>query len=415
MFNVTVYVNVTGEDIFNYQINMTYDPTQLTMLRAGYTHGAESDFFYPMTAVSPGPSFGPSSVLIGEAILAPDVQTGYGSVIWAEFNITATPPPGGTFTSLINITNPDTWVQGPAYTLYPISTFNAPYTFEYRLPAPLFGYSPKLPLINQTITFNGSASYDPVGTIVAWAWTFGDGGTASGIAVTHEYTSPGTYQVDLTVTDNGALSSCTIKQITVYQSGTGGTGPGYYGPAIEDVAIVRVVPSRSVTFPGVPVNVAVTAKNLGTVTESFDVIAYYNVSLIGMQHVVNLNPLQQISMVFTWNTTGLTPTTNYVIMGVDSIVPVGINTTNNVLLGGEVHVSIVGDVGGYGKVDMRDIGIVAAAFGSYGPNYLYPGSPPSPRWNPNADITGLKYMVPDGKVDMLDVALVARNFGQHYP
>jgi hypothetical protein len=61
---------------------------------------------------------------------------------------------------------------------------------------------------------------------------------------------------------------------------------------------------------------------------------------------------------------------------------------------------LVGDVNGDGVVDMTDIALVAAAFGS---------NPASPNWNPYADINH------DGVVDILDVALVASNFGQHYP
>jgi hypothetical protein len=62
------------------------------------------------------------------------------------------------------------------------------------------------------------------------------------------------------------------------------------------------------------------------------------------------------------------------------------------------------DLDGDGKVtDMKDIAIVAMAFGS---------TPESPNWNPIADNTGPILLVPDGKVDMRDVALVARHFGQ---
>jgi hypothetical protein len=57
---------------------------------------------------------------------------------------------------------------------------------------------------------------------------------------------------------------------------------------------------------------------------------------------------------------------------------------------------------GSGHVDMRDVAIVARAFGS---------TPGSPNWNPLADITGPNG-VPDGKVDMRDVALVAKHFGE---
>jgi hypothetical protein len=68
--------------------------------------------------------------------------------------------------------------------------------------------------------------------------------------------------------------------------------------------------------------------------------------------------------------------------------------------------ALVGDLNGDGKVDIKDISIVARAFGSYGPDYWYPGSPPSARWNPVADVNS------DGKIDMKDISIVASNFGK---
>ena len=61
-----------------------------------------------------------------------------------------------------------------------------------------------------SLTFNGSGSSDPDGTIASYAWTFGDGGSASGMTVSHSYASAGTYTATLTVTDNlGATGSAT--------------------------------------------------------------------------------------------------------------------------------------------------------------------------------------------------------------
>lgn len=56
------------------------------------------------------------------------------------------------------------------------------------------------------------------------------------------------------------------------------------------------------------------------------------------------------------------------------------------------------------RVDMRDIGLVATAYGS---------SPSSPKWNPHADITG-RYLVPDEFVDMRDIGLTCAYFGKRY-
>jgi len=56
---------------------------------------------------------------------------------------------------------------------------------------------------NAPITFDGSGSSDPDGDALAYAWDFGDGGTASSAVAPHTYTGAGSYLVTLTVTDNG--------------------------------------------------------------------------------------------------------------------------------------------------------------------------------------------------------------------
>lgn len=65
------------------------------------------------------------------------------------------------------------------------------------------------------VDLDASESTDPDGTIAAYSWTFGDGGTATGVAASHTYAMPGTFPVTLTVTDDGGETSTTEVDVTV--------------------------------------------------------------------------------------------------------------------------------------------------------------------------------------------------------
>jgi N-acetylmuramoyl-L-alanine amidase/PKD repeat protein len=74
-----------------------------------------------------------------------------------------------------------------------------------------------------SITFDGSASSDPDGTITAYSWDFGDGTTGNGSKPTHSYTSAGNYTVKLIVKDDKSTDSTesvaavTVNQVVVQQ------------------------------------------------------------------------------------------------------------------------------------------------------------------------------------------------------
>ena len=66
-----------------------------------------------------------------------------------------------------------------------------------------------------TVAFDGSASSDTDGRIVAWEWTFGDGTSASGATASHTYTGSGSFSAQLRVTDDSGLSATKSTTITV--------------------------------------------------------------------------------------------------------------------------------------------------------------------------------------------------------
>jgi len=68
--------------------------------------------------------------------------------------------------------------------------------------------------VGTAVAFSGAGSSDSDGTIASYNWSFGDLTTASGASVSHAYSSPGTYTVNLTVTDNlGATGSGTASVV----------------------------------------------------------------------------------------------------------------------------------------------------------------------------------------------------------
>ncbi len=79
--------------------------------------------------------------------------------------------------------------------------------FKPRLPSAAIKL-PASPVAGTAATFGGSGSSDPnPGATLSYGWTFGDGGSASGVSPSHTYATPGTFTVTLTVTDSYGLKS----------------------------------------------------------------------------------------------------------------------------------------------------------------------------------------------------------------
>jgi PKD repeat protein len=81
-------------------------------------------------------------------------------------------------------------------------------------------WTPHEPLAGDTVTFDGTSSYDDGswggGWIVGWRWAFGDGSEGTGAQVIHVYENPGTYRILLNVTNNIGQAGVDWADITVH-------------------------------------------------------------------------------------------------------------------------------------------------------------------------------------------------------
>jgi PKD repeat protein len=90
-------------------------------------------------------------------------------------------------------------------------------------PSPTFVFSPSAPAVGQLILFNAEQSTAAPGhTLSGFNWNFGDGATASGVTVSHVFTTAATFNVVLSVTDDTGQKGTTSSAVTVSPGGGGG-------------------------------------------------------------------------------------------------------------------------------------------------------------------------------------------------
>jgi hypothetical protein len=139
-FNVTVWLNVTSQNMYTWQFKLYYNTSQLTAVRAGYTGpgGAYSEWAKYKTGGSTAgvtPVIEENYVWYCESIVG-DYYVPAGtcaSLAWVEFEIIAAPPVCTEFTSILNITNADTFVLNPDLEeIKPITKSGATYSYSYK-------------------------------------------------------------------------------------------------------------------------------------------------------------------------------------------------------------------------------------------------------------------------------------------
>lgn len=314
-----------------------------------------------------------------------------------------------------------------------------------QYPKARFTFSPTVPLANQTVTFNASASTPDGGTIVSYGWRFGDGNSGAGQIVAHAYASPGNYSVILNVTDSEGLSNQASANLKVI----------WYPTAKFSYSPATAVTTENVTF-----DASASTPNSGTITKyqwnfgdgttaggkivthvygsvgTFTVVlnvtnsqglsktaqttvktyarptpyVYWYPSYPSAGELVTLNAsfsfdIDGTVVKYAWNFSDGTPLLSGKIVThyfpAKGVYTVQLTVTDNDNLTKTLSFKIgvgtlKGDINFDGKVDMRDIAPVARAFGAVlgQPGY-------SSAYDLNNDF----------KINMIDIAIVARLFG----
>jgi PKD repeat protein len=110
----------------------------------------------------------------------------------------------GTYTVTLTVTDNDGASSSTTQSVTAVNPPNVPPTASFTNAAN-----------HLAVSVDGTASTDPDGTVVGYAWDFGDGFTTTDPTVAHTYAAGGTYTVTLNVTDNQGVTGTTTKQLTV--------------------------------------------------------------------------------------------------------------------------------------------------------------------------------------------------------
>jgi len=161
----------------------------------------------------------------------------------------------------------------------------------------------------------------------------------------------------------------------------------YYSTVLaRNIVVTNVIPSKTVVGESYSLSINVTVENQGDITETFNLTAYANVTIIATLTNITLTNGNSIIITFTWNTIGFAKG-NYTISANATTVPGETDTTDNTLTNGWVLITVPGDVDGNGECTILDIKRVKLALSG---------------WivEPNADIDN------NGEINILDLKKV---------
>jgi nitrous oxidase accessory protein len=205
---------------------------------------------------------------------------------------------------------------------------NHPLMNPYDETKPVADAGPDQLVVNgTTVTFDGSESTDNLG-IANYTWTFTDNTTQvlTGVKANYTFGNIGNFSVTLKVSDYSGNWDTDKMWVNVTETWL-----------IRDVAVTGITAFPTTVTTGDFLFINVTVANKGNMSETFNVIVYYNSSVVGTKNVISLASEANETLIFNWNTMGV-PGGNYTTKAVASIVAGETYTLDNECTGDKVTV-----------------------------------------------------------------------------
>ncbi len=197
-------VDLAGQESdFSEEVSKTFELHNVPPT-AGFTVSAQSGVA-PMEITFASTSSDSDGTIVGTQWVFGDGTTGAGPAIGHTF----TAP--GTYTVTMTVTD-DAGAEAQASTEIVVK--------ENRHPSASIDMDTSSGFAPVQVNVSAENSSDPDGSITGYTWAFGDGTTAQGISATHTYTSPGSYTVVLTVTDDKGGTDTETAMVEVRQGHT---------------------------------------------------------------------------------------------------------------------------------------------------------------------------------------------------
>jgi prenyltransferase beta subunit len=100
------------------------------------------------------------------------------------------------------------WASIAIQLVHPAESVNLP-------PVAKVAVSSRTPVMGAADLFSGKGSFDSDGDALSYSWTFGDGGSATGVNATHTYLRSGNFTVTLTTVDSGSNPSALSNTVSL--------------------------------------------------------------------------------------------------------------------------------------------------------------------------------------------------------